>query len=289
MIIVKLMGGMGNQMFQFALYRALLAQGREARIDRAKFAHIDEIRKCFLDYGCFGLEYELCTKAEARKYMLGTGMAARALMRLFGDRDTHYYEKNEYEYDPHIMELQEGYLDGFWQTAKYFSGIESEIRRMYSFVNRPGGKDREYMGMIQGTESAAVHVRRGDYMKLQNIYGNICTEEYYKRALELMDREVARPVFYFFSNDMEWVKNTFGSRDNYVYVEGNSEDQGYIDMQLMSACRHQIIANSSFSWWAAFLNGNPGKKVICPERWINTKETPDVYCDGWIRIQGVAK
>lgn len=284
MIIVKLMGGMGNQMFQYALYRALLAQGREVKLDRAKFTHIDEKRECFLDYGCFELEYDLCTKKEARKYVLGTGMTARVLMRAFGDRGTHYYEKGEYEYDPDVMKLQEGYLDGFWQTWKYFQGIESDIRKRYQFKNEFLGSDKQFGDQIQSTNSIAVHVRRGDYVKLQNVYGNICTIEYYHRAIEMIKQTIDHPVFYFFSNDMEWTRKAFGKKDNYVYVEGNDEDKGYIDMQLMSECRHQIIANSSFSWWAAYLNNNPCKKVICPDRWVNNKKTPDVYCKGWIRI-----
>lgn len=285
MIIVKLMGGMGNQMFQYALYRALLAQGREVKLDRAKFAHIDEKRECFLDYGCFELEYDLCTKKEARKYVLGTGMTARVLMRAFGDRGTHYYEKGEYEYDPDVMKLQEGYLDGFWQTWKYFQDVEADIKKTYHFTSHLAGRDKEYEKQIQNTNSVAVHIRRGDYNKHQNIYGNICTRSYYQKAINMINQEIGAPFFYFFSNDMEWTKKTFGNKDNYIYVEGNSEDRGYIDMQLMSECKHQIIANSSFSWWAAYLNSNPDKKVICPSKWVNGKETPDVYCDDWIRCE----
>ena len=289
MIIVKLMGGMGNQMFQYALYRALLAQGKEVKLDRSKFAHFDEIRNCFLDNGCFDLPYELCTKKEARKYVLGTGMAARVLMKLFGDKDTHYYEKRDYEYDSCVMQLSEGYLDGFWQTWKYFKEIEADVRKAYRFINGLTGKDKMFEEQIRNTDSVAVHVRKGDYDKLQNLYGNICTKEYYQKAIKTISQIVETPVFYFFSNDMEWTRATFGEKGNYVYVEGNSEDKGYIDMQLMSECKHQIMANSSFSWWAAYLNNNPNKKVICPKRWINTKETPDVYYNGWIRVAGEAE
>lgn len=284
MIIVKLMEGMGNQMFQYALYQSLLAQGKEVKLDRSRFTHIDGKRECFLDYGCFDLKYELCTKKEARKYVLGTGMTARVLMRLFGDKSTHYYEKNAYEYDPNVMHIREGYLDGFWQSWKYFQNIESEIRKIYKFKNKLSARDKQLEDRIQSTNSIAVHVRRGDYIKLQDIYGNICTIEYYHRAIEVLKQTIERPIFYFFSNDMEWTRRKFGNKNNYIYVEGNSEDKGFIDMRLMSECRHQIIANSSFSWWAAYLNSNFDKKVICPERWINRKETPDVYCNGWIRI-----
>ena len=278
------MEGMGNQMFQYALYQALLAQGKEVKLDRARYTHIDNKRKCILDYECFELKYRLCSSKEARQYMLGTGMTARVLMRVFGDKSTHYYEKSEYEYDPYVMQLQEGYLDGFWQSWKYFENIELQIRKLFKFKSKLSEKNKLFVNQIRGTNSVAVHVRRGDYLKLEAIYGNICTIEYYNRAIDVINQTIEHPTFYFFSNDMEWTRSIFGCKENYIYVEGNGEDSGDIDMQLMSECRHQIIANSSFSWWAAYLNDNVQKKVICPERWVNTKMTPDVYCRDWIKI-----
>lgn len=285
MIIVKLNGGLGNQMFQYALYQAFLEQEVEVKLDRAKYKHFDEIRDCFLDYDCFDLKYELCTKKEARKYVIGTGMFARVIARFIGDKKTHFYEKAEYEYDADVLALKEGYVDGFWQSWKYTQNIKQKICDSFRFINTLTGMDKVYEEKICNTNSVAVHVRRGDYLKLQNIYGNICTEIYYSKAISMMNKLVEKPVYYFFSNDMEWTKVTFGERDNYVFVEGNSESKGYIDMRLMSECKHQIIANSSFSWWAAFLNSNPDKKVICPNRWINTKDTPDVYCEDWIKVE----
>lgn len=284
MIIVKLMGGMGNQMFQYALYLAFRAHGKEVRIDRSKFNHIDEKRGCFLDFNCFDLKYELCTEKEARKYILGTGMTARVFMRLFGDKNTHYYEKSDREYDPGVLQIKEGYIDGYWQSWKYFQNAEQDVRNAFRFKNELTGKNRQAEIQIQSTNSVSVHIRRGDYVKHQDIYGNICTTEYYNKAIALINQTVERPTFFFFSNDMKWTMDTFGDKENYVYVEGNDEDKGYIDLRLMSACRHQIIANSSFSWWAAYLNNNPEKKVLCPGRWINAKETPDVYCNGWTLI-----
>lgn len=284
MIIVKLMGGMGNQMFQYALHLAFLAQGKEVKLDRSKFSHIDEHRDCFLDFDCFNLKYELCTKKEARKYVLGTSVSARILMKLFGDRKTHFYEKTDREYDPSVMQIEEGYLDGYWQSWKYFQDIEQEIKKTFQFKNELTGTNKQIEKQIQNTNSVSIHIRRGDYVKLQGIYGNICTMEYYNQAINLINQIVQRPTFYFFSNDIEWVKKTFGNKDNYVYIEENGENKGYIDMRLMSTCKHQIIANSSFSWWAAYLNNNVERKVICPSRWVNTKETPDVYCNEWILI-----
>jgi len=285
MVIVKLMGGMGNQMFQYALYQSYLDQGVEAKLDIFKFRHIDEIRQCFLGYDCFDLKYELCTRKEARQYALGTGMVARVLMKVFGDRKTHVYEKEEYTYDATILKLRNAYVDGFWQSWKYFESVKDKIPLIYRFKNKLTGKAGEYQEKILESNSVAVHIRKGDYVKLENVYGNICTEAYYRAAMKETEVRVDRPVYYFFSNDMEWTKNVFGKADNFVFVEGNDEKKGYIDMQLMADCKHQIIANSSFSWWAAFLNSNPDKVVICPVRWIQTKETPDIFCRDWIKIK----
>lgn len=284
MIIVRLSGGLGNQMFQYALYQAFLAQGIEARLDKSKFNHIIETRKCFLDYECFDLEYKLCTKKEARKYVIGTGMTARVIARCLGDRKTHIYEKMDYVYDESILNLREGFLEGFWQSWKYSRNIHEKLRECFTFVNELTEENKNYEDMIESTNSVAIHVRRGDYLKLQDIYGNICTEAYYKNAIKTIERFVGNPTYFFFSNDLEWTMETFGKADHHIYVSGNGEDKGYIDMRLMSKCKHQIIANSSFSWWAAFLNDNPDKKVICPGKWINSRETPDVCCEDWVKV-----
>ena len=138
----------------------------------------------------------------------------------------------------------------------------------------------EYLEKIRQTNSVAVHIRRGDYLKLQNIYGNICTEEYYRNAITKMYQMIENPVFFFFSDDMEWAKQTFTFDKNFVFADGRGVWQDYHDMHLMSECKNMIMANSSFSWWAAFLNANVDKQIICPARWINHKNTPDVY-DTW--------
>jgi hypothetical protein len=286
MVIIKLSGGMGNQMFQYALYKAFKNKGIEAKIDDSKYKQIVEIRDCFLKSGCFNLDYDLCTKKEARKYVIGTGMVARIIVNRFGDKNTHYYEKSELVYDPEIFEILNGYLEGYWQSWKYFGDIQDEIKNEFRFINVLDGKYKDYFEKIQQSESVAVHIRRGDYLNNPEIYGGICTEQYYIKAMEQINGMVANPTYYFFSNDIEWSKSTFGEQENYIYVEGNDEKRGYIDMQLMSECRHQITANSSFSWWAAYLNKNPNKIVICPDKWVNGKETPDIYCEDWIKING---
>ena len=260
MIIVRLCGGLGNQMFQYALYKAFLERGTDAKLDISKFKHIDMSRECFLNYGCFDLKYELCTKKEARRYVIGTGMTARIVSRLLRDKKTHIYEKEDYAYDKSVLDLKEGFLEGFWQSWKYAGDIQDIIKKDYKFVNTLIGQNKNYEDMINSTESVAVHIRRGDYLENEDIYGNICTEQYYHKAIEIINNQIKNPKYYFFSNDLKWVREKFGEADNYIYVEGNPESKGYIDMRLMSACKHQIIANSSFSWWAAYLNSNADKR-----------------------------
>lgn len=284
MVIIKLNGGLGNQMFQYALYQAFKEKGVQVKLDRAKYNHFDEKRECFLDYSCFDLKYDLCSKKEARQYVFGTGILARALIRFFGDKKTHYFEKSEYEYDSDVLSLLDGYLDGFWQSWKYTKSIQEKIKECFVFTCELPEKAKKYEQIIKQTNSVAVHIRRGDYLSLTNIYGNICTEDYYRRAITKINQLVENPTFIFFSDDMEWTKEHFGQSDNHVFVEGKGAWEDYHDMQLMSGCRHHIMANSSFSWWAAYLNTNPGKKIICPSKWINAKDTPDVYCEDWIKL-----
>lgn len=284
MIIIKLNGGLGNQMFQFALYQAFKEKGVSVKLDRSKYSCFDEKRKCILDYPCFNLDYELCTRNEVRQYIVGTGMFARIFIKIFGDRKTHYFEKMEYEYDSNVLQLQDGYLDGFWQTWKYMEGIQDGVNRNFTFVGQLPSKAVEYERKIEQANSVAVHVRRGDYIKLKNIYGNICTESYYKKAIDKIAQLVDRPVFFFFSDDMEWTKATFDLKDNYVFVDGRGLWQDYDDMRLMSECKHQIIANSSFSWWAAWLNQNKDKKIVCPTQWVQSKIVTGIYCKEFIKV-----
>ena len=127
----------------------------------------------------------------------------------------------------------------------------------------------------------SVHIRRGDYLE-NPMYGGICTEEYYKKAIDYIKQRVENAKFYLFSNDMPYVQDRFRGEE-FVYVENNSEDKGYIDLYLMSLCKHHIIANSSFSWWGAWLNAAKSKIVVAPSIWLTNAPARDVVPDTWIR------
>ena len=136
-------------------------------------------------------------------------------------------------------------------------------------------------------QAVAVHVRRGDYLLPENSrkYGNICTLQYYKNAMQYMKKKVPDAKFYFFSNDSEWVRKNLANGDS-VIVDCNHGKENYLDMYLMSQCSHNIIANSSFSWWGAWLNQNPDKIVISPQRWFSHLDASDAICEDWVRVNG---
>ena len=134
--------------------------------------------------------------------------------------------------------------------------------------------------------SISIHIRRGDYLhpKFNHLYGNICTIEYYKEAITILQQKYANLHFYIFSDDISWVKENLPIVPS-TYIDWNKKEDSWQDMYLMSQCKHNIIANSSFSWWGAWLNNNPNKTVICPSRFMNLNQQSDIVPEDWIQIQ----
>jgi hypothetical protein len=186
--------------------------------------------------------------------------------------------------------------------VKYFEDIEAVVRQAFAFPERsamelPAELDQRigtYQYMIEHTEAISLHFRRGDYLLVDEIYGEICTEAYYEAALTYMKDRYPQAVFYVFSNDIKWVKRWLEQRylkpgeeelgAEFCLVEETSEYIGHLDMMLMSKCKHHIIANSTFSWWAAYLNDYSEKTVIVPDKWSNEKEYHDIYTAEMVRI-----
>jgi len=178
-------------------------------------------------------------------------------------------------------------LSGYWQCEKYFSDIGDKIRDDFVFPAELSEEGSALQEEIRDTESVAVHIRRGDYLEEGNykVYGNICTLEYYKKALSYIRRKCGHPRFFMFSNDIGWVRENL-YEPGMVLVGSSRNRPDYEDMYLMSICRHNIIANSSFSWWGAWLNQNANKMVISPGRWFNNHEAADAICGSWVKIDG---
>lgn len=189
------------------------------------------------------------------------------------------------QYDERFLEIDGVYLSGYWQTEKYFSGIENEIKTLFKFRDCLRGKNREYQERIQSDEyeSVSLHVRRGDYVGNSEV--DICGKAYYQRALEIICSKIKKPKFFIFSDDLAWCRQKLGI-ENAVYIAGNTGGDSYKDMQLMTLCRHHIIPNSSFSWWGAWLGEKEDSIVIGPKRWFNGREIhrEDIVTDRWIKV-----
>lgn len=280
---IKLIGGLGNQMFQYALYKAMICKGQKAMIDDYtyfKYEHCPSHAKYSLDI--FDLKYNSIIN---HKFLLFIMLLERYLNRL-GLNITllsKYNEKIISTYENSVFETDKSYIIGFWQTEKYFQDIANEIKTDFTYKGKWSQKNLKYKKMMQESNSVCIHIRRGDYLNLSTIYGGICTEEYYLSAINYIKHREKNPIFYVFTNDMEWSKQFFENESNVIFVEGNEEENSYMDMILMTYCKHHIIANSSFSWWGAWLANKDGI-TIAPKKWLNTKETPDIWCDGWIKM-----
>ncbi|MFT3908097.1 MAG: alpha-1,2-fucosyltransferase [Ferruginibacter sp.] len=288
MIVFQIMGGLGNQMFQYAAARALsLKRNIPFKIDfddPYKFVQ----RKLSLDI--FNLEVAIATKKELNKCKPKVRFEKRLWMLLGKDPSNRWFkEKKGFHFDPGFFECPDGtYVSGFWQAEQYFKDIEDIIRTDFQFSKQPSQENTEWMKKIAGCNAVSIHVRRGDYITVSttNQVHGACGPDYYAQAITSIAGLVNDPVFFFFSDDMNWVKENIKTTYPSHYVDTNDDAHNYEDMRLMSLCKHHIIANSSFSWWGAWLNPSKEKKVIAPRRWMNdtSVDTTDLIPSSWIRI-----
>lgn len=294
MIIVKLVGGLGNQMFQYAAARSLsLRLGVSLKLDLSFLEGNqtgDTSRLYKLNHFC--LISEKASLDEASK-MSGRGKSF--LPTVFGqffqmrvDGKSEYIEKS-FHYDPQLLGQPDNvYLVGYWQSERYFADINEVIRSDFTFKNPLADKNRELADEIQAVNSVSLHIRRGDYVmdeKIRAIHGG-CGLEYYVRAEGWAAQKIEHPHFFVFSDDPVWVRENFKMQHPMTLVSHNGPEQAYEDLRLMSLCSHHIIANSTFSWWGAWLNPHPDKIVIAPMRWFNDPaiDTSDLIPSSWQRI-----
>ena len=287
-IIIKLQGGLGNQMFQYALGRHLSHITKAAlKLDITSFKN-DPKRDYNLN--CFNLREFFATDEEIRwfkKYQRKPGKIWFLYNRLVAD-ETKYVEERQFHFDQKILQLKPPvYLDGYWNTEKYFKDIEEAIRKEFTLKNSLSDYAKSLEAEIMGKEAVSIHVRRGDYVsdKHTNEWHGSCSIEYYNQAIQKIAEHVTNPHFFIFSDDPVWIKENIIPPFLTTYLSGNAKYPEE-DMHLMSRCKHHIIANSSFSWWGTWLNPNKEKIVIAPKRWFQTPkmDTRDLLPDSWIKI-----
>lgn len=288
MVIVQLAGGLGNQMFQYALYLQLKSLGREVKVDDVS-GFVEDIQRDPA-LAPFGVIYERPTKKELQK-MLDSSMLPwqRVRRKLFGRHKKSYFEASKL-FVPEVLTWDDIYLEGYWQTEQYFQAVENQVREAYDtdrlihWLQREGRWSQsaaQYLQEINNECSVSIHVRRGDYLTPENqaLFGGICTDAYYIEGIRRMRELYPRCKFYLFCNDKEWESGGTWKADGIerVMLSGGQRDIDYAEFVLMSRCKHHILANSSFSWWASYLNPNQEKTVLAPDRWLKGFDCRDYY------------
>lgn len=289
MITVILSGGLGNQMFQFAAARSLsLKLNCRMSVDlyqltkRSSAIHRDYQLDIFdADIQITGnWKVKLIVKTFPYLYNKSWGKKLLSRWKVF---------KNEYSYDKRFESLTDNtILFGYFQNEEYFREYKSQIRKDFTFKNELGGKNKDIAKKISEIESVSIHIRRTDYMSASSTLA-VLDMAYYQQAINLIRQKVTNPFFFIFSDDIEWVRDNLnvGSLPH-LFIDWNRGEESYIDMQLMSLCKHNITANSSFSWWGAWLNNNEKKIVIAPSMWyknqVGVKDAEEFLADGWTMI-----
>lgn len=284
MVIVRAMGGLGNQLQQYALYRKLEHMGKDVRLDTSWFTNESlqasmlaarELELAYLN----PLPYKAASDDEIRS-VLGRlweepeKVTAKVKRKLFPAANYAFEEKDMYHEEIFFMDRK--YLIGYWACEKYYADILDILRTDISFPQSSDSelqdKNNAVIRKMEETESVSVHIRRGDYLDDINrkLFGGICTESYYKRAIEYVKERLSEARFFLFSDDIPYVKEHYQG-DEYQVIDWNQGKDSFYDMMLMSRCRHNICANSTFSFWGARLNPHDDKIMIRPSIHKNTQ------------------
>lgn len=293
MIVVKLIGGLGNQMFQYALARNLAEQHSTIlKLDLTEFEKY-KLRRYSLH--CFHIWEHLATETEIEDILYSQNIFIKLMrktitkFKLKNHTNNSYVIEKQFNFDSQILESSNNVLlNGYWQSEKYFVDIKDILQREFIVKYQQDPQSAKFADRIQSTEAVSLHVRRTDYVQnaLTNQIHGICDQDYYDRAVRYISDRVSNPHFFVFSDEPKWAKANLKLGFPTTVVDCNDESRNYEDLRLMSMCKHNIVANSSFSWWGAWLNSNPNKIVIAPQKWFNdvTRNTQDVIPDRWIKM-----
>lgn len=292
MIIVKLMGGLGNQMFQYAAGRCLAHLHKtELKLDLSFLNKDPQNKYTKREYklDVFNIKAGIATEQDLKPFLpLEKGKITGTLMRklpilytkVVANESGYKFMKEFYSFPKNV------YLNGFWQSENYFEPVKDLLREEFSIKETLSKENSDLCNKIVTYNSVSLHVRRGDYVtnKESNSYHGTCSLEYYQKAIDHLKKMSSDLNIFIFSDDVAWCKENLRTDLPIHFMEQNNP--GHTDMHLMALCKHNIIANSSFSWWGAWLNANPNKTVIAPKQWFADPHlaTPDIYPLNWIRL-----
>ena len=290
MKIVEIIGGLGNQMFQYAFYIFLKNKYKNIYLNLDYFKRNQihngyELERIFNINKINKIEIPLHSKniiwRIIKKIFVLLNIYCIEMSKMLQSKDINLIKKE-------TKRKFEIFYQGGWVTEKYFSDFSKEIKEIFIFpkIDKTDLKNIEIIKKILTSESVSIHIRRGDYLT-HKVAKDLAPLFYYKDAIKYISKKIKNPVFYIFSNDIEWCKENFKIDFPTYYIDWNNGEESFKDMQLMSLCKHNIIPNSTFSWWGAWLNNNPNKIVIAPEKWLNLEKRTyeDIVPETWIKIR----
>jgi len=289
MIVVKLQGGLGNQLFQYAMGKAMaklhaspFALDQDFLMDRTagKGEHF-----VFRDYDLdvFSIHVNIAPKGEQLRYT-SQSMWDKITS---GFKSKHVYKEPFFQFDAHALQQSpDVYLDGYWQSPIYFESVEKELRKEFQFVHPIEEISSALYRKIQSTDSICINVRRDDF--LNSTFHGVCDMRYFTPAIQHMAEQLGNPHLFVFSDDKQWCKENFNPGIPMDIVGDEHNGYKYSNkLQLMTLCKHFIIPNSTFAWWAVWLSNKKDSIVIAPKRWFAEPSihTEDLIPSHWLRFE----
>ncbi len=277
-------------MFQYATARSLADRYNELlKLDISGFK---DYTLRHYELGDFNIRAEIADKKDLDFFMISTkrqSLWQRIQKRVPFFTSKMVFREASFTYDDRFCSLRAPvYLDGYWQTERYFAFNSEAIRQDFMPHIQLDERNREILSQIEIQNAVSLHVRRGDYVSdpRTNDFHGVCSLEYYHAAVRYIAKRVKQPHIFVFSDDYSWARNNLDLQYPSTFLNANSNDRGIFDMILMRHCQHHIIANSSFSWWGAWLNPSPDKIVITPKSWFNKaqRDTRDLIPQTWITL-----
>lgn len=302
MIVVRINGGLGNQLFQYAAGLTISMRNKSELlldISDLKSTKKNETRREFL-LSNFNVPIKIATEGDFFSIKIthtkNSNLFSRIKRKIFRIIESFkplnkrkFIVEPYFAFCPEILKIRNScYLSGVWQSEKYFKEIEDVIRKKFTLKNRPTQRTETWVRKVAECNSVSIHIRRGDYVDVQktNQLHGTCSLEYYNQAVDLICKKVINPIFFIFSDDIDWVKVNLKINCPLFYVS-DKKIPDYEELIIMTKCKHNIIANSSFSWWGAWLNDNPSKIIITPKQWFNepsSTSTSDLIPQEWVSL-----
>jgi hypothetical protein len=289
-VVVRLVGGLGNQMFQYAAARSVSYRlGADLRLDLSWFG-ADPDRQFALSP--FHVKAEIIPAEHSKPLRSGAIIRyGRRLLRLLcpNQGGIPVFMEHSFEFDPAIDQVVAPVLlEGYFQSEKYFNSIREHIAQDFSLHGAPSPRAEKILRDIRQCDAICVHIRRGDYVNnsAANAYHGVCSLDYYKSGLEEVIKGLESPHCFVFSDDMAWVRHNFETKIPTTLVDIHGVTEAHEDLRIMAACKRFVIANSSLSWWGAWLGSREGKIVVAPRQWFKggKNSTTDLIPENWIQL-----